>query len=309
MSETENFWDNNSANITTEELSDEDLKMVDETNELDDNQVENLLSEVPTNIFGSKLDENNDQETYTVLTNKVFSSSIRERSAAMKELYKTAMEDETLSEENKKIVKGMTMAYNCAIFADKVSAPMLSFFMKHNNLKKHMSDVRYSRILDNLRYVIDKSGFNFRPEAIGLCAKVLLMKYGFTFEKEENNRFSFYPSILISLYSKGLNVGDYANLWYIIVFITNLYQMSIIEFDGELESLNDQDKELYELRQRLAKFLVYMWKKADPEGYSDPKTEEEAIAYQKSLEENSEESNDDDEVKPMEEKETPTPEF
>lgn len=247
--------------VTTEELNQEDLDLLDQVSkgEIEDQVVDgNALEKLNMyqNVFGYK---------YSSRLPEIFHANLFEREEKMVSWYKDVIEDEELSEDAKKVAKGMMVAYNCALFKDVYSGPIMVFFTKSSkNLKKHTKEVRLKRIADDLNSFIIKSGFAFRPDILGAITKFLYAKFSY-FIPKENDYIQFYPMILIAKYINRIRVNDYADYWYGLMFMSNMVSFAL----ANNEEINN-DEQLVELEKRLVKFLLYIWLKADPETFTGP---------------------------------------
>jgi len=191
-------------------------------------------------------------DKYPTKFSEIFFSPIKERDQKMKDLYEESKNDESLEDNQKKLMCKCFLAYNFAVCKKALSLPLIDFVDKKTpNLTKYSKPKRINRTIVDLDDVIKKSGFY--NDNYTLLHKIRrLLKIFTNIDKDEeldNHVFLFLTAI--SRFSRNLSVFDYANIWYVSMLIKQIESYAYINIK-ELQENND----LIEQIQNLVKTIV-----------------------------------------------------
>lgn len=198
-------------------------------------------------------------EKYAKKFSEVFNASLKDQDKLMSELYKESQEDPTLTEKQKKIIAGCTLAYNSAQAEKSVSAPIISFVdNKKPNLTKAVTGKgykRYKRTVEDLYQFGQRTGFWIHVAELPQLLKAAEMTFGFR-KKEDANKsqqeilgdyeYEVMYVAAISKFARVLPLTDYIAQWYIVMLCKQISLLSFVHPDviKENPGINEQAKNL-----------------------------------------------------------------
>ena len=184
-----------------------------------------------TNMFDTVLGDR-----YARGFDEVYHASLESQEELMKKLYDTAMEDESLNEEQRHIIKACYVGFNQAICKNSVSTPLIAFVSSKKPVlskaikthrkkgKKMVKSSRLKRTVEDLYGVMERIGFPVEVALLPELIRQLHARY-IRREKEDDDGLTMESLILaaLSAFARACDLKSYANLWYIAVFMRHIW--------------------------------------------------------------------------------------
>jgi hypothetical protein len=131
---------------------------------------------------------------------------------------------------------------------------MFYYDKKKPNLKKLYHEKRLVRAVDDLYTVVNRSGFECRPEYMPELTKSILASYGYSTKVPFVEDKDAILMILLSRFARCLAPNDYKNIWFVVQVINNIS----LNAYASPELLNNHMK-LQEQRMNLARFIIAIY--------------------------------------------------
>ena len=223
-------------------------------------------------------------EKYAKNFSEVFNAPIEEQDRVMGELYESSKEDESLTEKQKKIIAGCTLAYNMAQAEKGVSTPIISFVKtKKPNLTKAVTGknfIRYRRTIEDLYQFNERTGFWIHVAELPKLIKYCENTFGFVKKEDANKTIQEIDEDLeyevmyvaaISKFSRTIALTDYIAQWYVVMLMKQIKLLSFVHHDiiKANEAITDQAKNMI----KTVNYIHYL--ELERFNASKPKTEEE----------------------------------
>lgn len=210
---------------------------------------------------------------YGKLFQEVYDSDISSRDEKMQKLYDESKEDKGLSEEKKKLISLCMIAYKNAVCDGNICG-VLVYYSKHKslNLNKFIGK-RFPRIYDDLITMLDKIGFEFRPELLPELIQYILATYDKGSVNQDIDRIDVYPMILLSRFARVLSPSDYKDMWFCAMFMKNISSVAYVS-----KELLDTHPNIKNQRENLFKLFVYLDSKYKLKDDEEKKDEEKSTS-------------------------------
>lgn len=180
----------------------------------------------------------------------VYNAKLEDRDRLMKELYEEGKNDESLNQNQKKIIYGCYIAYSEAIGKNNIAMPLVTYIKtKKPNLTKCLNEKRLKRIIEDLYTFSDKTGFEFQYYNLFDLLKMFIRSFGKLENDEDNKDFSFelYLIIAISKYVRNLSVIAYPQMWFGLMLIKNISLLSFVNINLFNNEIANEAKNLINL--------------------------------------------------------------
>jgi hypothetical protein len=201
--------------------------------QMDENEEKNLPKE---NMFNKPLGNK-----YAAKFSEIFKSSIQDRDQKMKELYENSKEDESLNEQQKKLITKCLLGYNFAVCEKNISFPLIDFINKKKpNLTKYSKNKRINRTIVDLDDAVKRSGFDIDTYTFLLKVRRFLKIYSFIGKDDENDldeSVCLFVTALSRL-SRSLSVLDYSGIWYVIMLMKQIESLTFLNIRAMKENNN-----------------------------------------------------------------------
>jgi hypothetical protein len=175
---------------------------------------------------------------------EVYNASVEDRETKMKELYESAMADNSLREQQKHIIKTCYVGFNEAICKNNISTPLIAFVSTkkpvlsksiRTNRKKGNRIVKSNRLkrtVEDLYYAMDRTGFFFEVAYLPTLIKVFESQFVKKERPHDNDDMNLtFESLImaaLSTFSRACGPKSYANLWYIACFMQNISSLAYL---------------------------------------------------------------------------------
>lgn len=160
---------------------------------------------------------------------EVFDSSLNYMDIRMIELYEDGRRDESLSEDQKKIIIDCYTAYKEAVFEVPCTRLIDMYKDKKFNFDKYFKRGKKSSfLLDDISMIINRMGYGFDYISIPTLVTKIMSDFNYPNFKEEidNSPYRFhhgiYFMILLSRYARVRPLTDYAGMWFVCIIIQRL---------------------------------------------------------------------------------------
>jgi hypothetical protein len=231
-------------------------------------------------------------EKYAKKFSEVFNATIEEQDKVMGELYESSKEDESLTEKQKKIIAGCTLAYNMAQAEKGVSTPIISFVKsKKPNLTKAVSGknyIRYRRTIEDLYQFNERTGFWIHVAELPKLIKYCEATFGFMKKEDVNKSFQEINEDLeyevmyvaaISRFSRTIALTDYIAQWYVVMLMKQIKLLSFVHSDiiKSNAAITDQAKNMIKGMSYIHHLEMERFKDSHPKAEEDKTKEAELI--------------------------------
>ena len=171
---------------------------------------------------------------------EVYHATLEKQDELMKKLYEDATADETLNEEQMRIIKACYVGYNEATCKNGVSTPLIAFVSsKKPDLGKRIRTMRkkknkmvdsgrLKRTVEDLYGITERIGFEFEVALLPEMMKTIETRFIKKDGETEDNQLAFESLVLaaISLFARRCSPTSYANLWYVVCLMKRIQLLS-----------------------------------------------------------------------------------
>ena len=235
---------------------------------------------------------------------KIFNDGILDRFTDMDATVSYAMQDPSLSDKQKQLVRDLEDAFRDACCIDGPSKRLMSLIEKHPNLIKQLQPKRIKRTWEDLSLSPHRLGFHTAPSGnyIPLFITAFAMSFGWKrikfdiyFAKKTGikNPVGLLYASLLAKYARILSPYNYVDMWFVLMSIKNLSVCSYIP------------KNIWEENPEIKKYSANFFKLIDAmvdtcSGFMPTEEEINSGKYDKLFEKPKEEPNPDDNVTEIE---------
>jgi len=199
---------------------------------MEENQTNRTVSK---NMFSEVLNDK-----YAERFIKIYYANIQDKDDLVNQLYEDAKQDESLNDEQKRIINTCILAYNQATGKSNMCIPILAF-MKNNkpNLFKILnSNTRSKRAIWQLNDFVELTGFDFNVFNIHdyISSILFLTKTEDIDARQAYNTTAGFNIMALVQYSRNLSEEHIATKWFIMCYLKFIQDISGIIYNKELLS-------------------------------------------------------------------------